>query len=395
MWIIPLIVIIPVIYLLVKKPSNESHKKEGKEGDLSPPPLPSLSNIQRISGQESKETLSILPGMSGESEPKKKYKSVSIYGIPIEYQSLAKLFLFSHKVGLLQNQAIFERIASYMTICQDFDIKKKELKFYPAPLKKINIAKCEEYFKRFSSKYHTVGIYRDSKEADFLCNEFIIYLNDRVDIIEDSKTFYQPGKIEHIITDNISLSFLQYRDNFKKHYIETKAIIANNENILKYAPKVFKKFKYEYFNVEKPKKESGVHIPVVSDIIDKVEDYIPDKIKKIASELRAPLILSSLTGSFALSAIVFLGQRVNQQKFDETISNLYGIAGAVVSGIFLTPASAPAGFKITKSQAKFVLSGKLDSSDMISEKRIIQSKLKDIANSESEIDFDSISLIEV
>jgi len=384
MWILALIPIVPIIYLLTRKPSNESHKKEGMEGELSPPPLPSISEQESIASRES--------GASETSLKTEKFKAVGMHGISIDLQPLAKIFLYAHKTGLLQNQALFERLSSYISICQDFDIQKKDKKIYPAPRKKIDIPKCEKYYDRLYSKYHSVGVYRDSKEADFLINEFLYYLDDRVDIIEDSKTFYQPGKIQHIITDNVSLSYLQYRENFKRHYIETKAIISNNENILKYAPKEIQKFKYEYFRI---KKASGISIPIVSDILEKVEEYIPDKIKKIASDLRAPIILSALTGSFGLAALVYIGQKTNQQKFDEIASNVYGIAGAVISGIFLTPASIPAGYKISKSQAKFILSGKLDASDMMAEKRIIQQKLKDIASSESGIDFDSISFIEV
>jgi hypothetical protein len=72
---------------------------------------------------------------------------------------------------------------------------------------------------------------------------------------------------------------------------------------------------------------------------------------------------------------------------------LYGFCGAVVSAIFLTPVAFPLGYKITKTQARFVLEGKIDTKDLNVETKIIKDKIKQIANDyKTDVNYDAISL---
>jgi hypothetical protein len=97
-------------------------------------------------------------------------------------------------------------------------------------------------------------------------------------------------------------------------------------------------------------------------------------------------------GSYA-GIIVYIGQKINKDAFNSFCENLYSYAGAVVSGIFLTPASAPIGYKISKTQAKFVLEGKINTSDLDTEKQIIQNKIKEIVSDyKTDINYDGISI---
>jgi len=404
MWIIPLIAIIPVFYFLslAKKSPDNNNNLKGVEasgrGVKSPPPLPS-SVIHSENSKSENKNFNPAPAKFREFQDDKKIK----------------LFLYCHKVGLLQNLNIFEMLLSYIHIAQYYDIKIKDKKFIPAPEKirdfkdnKNDFFKYnhndflklpeydknkiyENYYNKLNSKFHNVGIYRDKNESDFILYDFIEYLNDRIDIIpDDIKTNKQ---INFLITDNISLAYLQYVNNFKKIKIHIETIISNNKNILDYAPDSLKKLNYKFI---KFKKNEGFleSLPLAGDLIKKIEDIIPDDIKKIANELKAPLLASSILGSYA-GIIVYIGQKINKDAFNSFCENLYAFAGAVVSGIFLTPLSAPLGYKLSKTQAKFVLEGKINTSDLNTEKQIITNKIKQIASDyKTDINFDSISIID-
>jgi hypothetical protein len=388
MWIIPLIAIIPIIYFLAKKSPDNSFKgyEDKDRGVKSPPPLsPSI-----------------------QSEDKKFIPAPAVVRDDFKYDKKIKLFLYCHKTGLLQNLDIFEMLCSYMSISENYDIKIKDMKFIPAPalVKDNDLFKYnsndflnlsaneqnklyESYFSKLNNKFRSVGIYRDKKERDFIINYFVEYLNNRVEIIpNDIKTDKQ---INFIITDNIGLAYLQYVNNFKKVKINIDYIISNNKNILDYAPDNLKKLNYRFIKFKK-KKDLLESIPIVGDLVSKIEDIIPDDLKKIANELKAPFFVSSIFGNTA-GIIVYIGQKINKDKFNSLCENLYGFCGAVVSAIFLTPVAFPLGYKITKTQARFVLEGKIDTKDLNVETKIIKDKIKQIANDyKTDVNYDAISL---